>query len=166
MDPLTQQVTSTFEDNGWAFHQVEGAEVVEAGFEAHHTKVQLHVQAFPQLNGISVVSESVLLFSDPDWRAKVAELLMRVNQTLTVGSFEMVWDLGRPVYRVTNMFPRDHFDSSILTTMVEATIVEMDRLTPLLSVISKASPMELAQIDIEALMRREDLVPDVEEPQS
>ena len=85
---------------------------------------------------------------------------------LSIGGFEMIWESGQPVFRVTNLFPRGHFDSSILTTMVEATIVEMDRLTPMLSVLSKASPMELAQMDLEGLINREDLVPDVTEPQS
>ena len=90
---------------------------------------------------------------------------MRSNQQLTLGNFEMLWDRGETVFRVTNVFPRDTFDRDILGGLVEATIVEMDRIAPCLSYLSEASPLDLLSLDAEELLAREDWIPPVPEPE-
>lgn len=163
MDPLLTQVIQSFEANGWAFASVENADVIEAGFEAHHGRVHLHVQAFPPLNAVSVVSQSPFRADDPDSRIKIAELLMRTNHELTVGAFEMNWDTGETIFRATNIFPRGKFDSTILTGIVESTIVEMDRMMPMLSIVIQTDRQQLPALDISQLMAREDLIPETGE---
>lgn len=163
MEQLLSHVSQTFEANGWAFATVEGADVIEAGFEAHHGRVRLHVQAFPPLNAVSVVSQSTVRAENPDHRVKIAELLMRVNHELTVGAFELDWDTGETIFRATNLFTRGKFDSAILTGLVESAIVEMDRLTPVLNIINQTDRAQLPALDLQQLLAREDLIPPVGE---
>src|SRR5512136_287509 len=61
MRPHSRQILTveeTFGANGWHCELVEGRDVLRAGFEAHHTRVDLIAQAYPQLNALSVVTES------------------------------------------------------------------------------------------------------------
>ena len=63
MRPHSQQILSVeeaFGRNGWHCELVEGREVIRAGFDAHHTRVDLVAQAYPQLNALSVVTETPL----------------------------------------------------------------------------------------------------------
>ncbi len=156
---MLDQIVQTFEDQGWSCQTVADVEVIEAGFEAHHTKVKLHVQAFAKINAVSVVSQSPIVVTGAEARARLVELIMRTNEELTLGNFELRWDRGETIFRATNVFAPAGFDPAILVMLIEATIVEMDRLTPLLSIIFKADPAELAAMDVAALMQRDDLLP-------
>ncbi len=157
--PLFEAVKAVFAAEGWDYHQIPGREVIQAGFEAHHTRVNLHVQAFPELNAVSVVSESPLATPDPAQRERLAELVMRTNQGLTVGNFEMDWDAGRVVFRVSNLFSSPSADAEILRGLVHTTILEMDRVSPLVVLIMQATGPTLAGLDLVELMNRLDLLP-------
>ncbi|MCB1230688.1 MAG: YbjN domain-containing protein [Verrucomicrobiae bacterium] len=156
---LFAAVKKVFAAEGWDFHEIPGRAVIQAGFEAHHTRVELHVQAFPALNAVSVVSESPLTTSDPAQRERFAELVLRANQNLTVGNFEMDWDTGRVLFRATNLFPSEAADPEIVRGLVHTTILEMDRLSPLLVLILQASGPALAGLNLPELMSRLDLLP-------
>ncbi|MEO0416747.1 MAG: hypothetical protein AAF226_17540, partial [Verrucomicrobiota bacterium] len=88
-------VKAVFNKNEWAFAEVEGREVIRAGFEAYHTRVNLHVQTFPDFPVVSVVAEGGRSTDDVIRRERLAELVMRVNTTLNLGAFELEWDTGR-----------------------------------------------------------------------
>ena len=163
---LYSTVLAAFSEAGWAFTEVTGREVIRAGFEAHHTRVDLHLQVFEALAAISVVSESPRRSHDPLHRDRVAELAMRVNQTLTVGNFEMDWDAGQLVFRVTNLFPTPQGDLSIIQGLVHTTIGEMDRIAPLEAILLRAEGPALAALNIPALLGREDLLPEIIAPES
>ena len=62
---------------------------------------------------------------------------------------------------VSNVFSKGTFDAEILTMLVEATVVEMDRMTPFLDVIAKSSAVELIALDVPSLLQREDLLPNI-----
>ena len=156
---LFAAVKAVFDAEGWAYHAVPGRAVIQAGFEAHHTRVELHVQAFPELNAVSVVSESPLALPDPARRERLAELLLRTDQALTVGAFEMDWDSGRALFRVTNLFSSDAADPAIVRGLVHTTILEMDRISPLIVLIAQAEGPALAGLDLPALLGRMDLLP-------
>ena len=49
---LFQTVKSAFNEDGWGFSEIPDREVIQAGFEAHHTRVNLHVQAFSELSAV------------------------------------------------------------------------------------------------------------------
>jgi hypothetical protein len=152
-------VKAAFDREGWAFTEVKGREVLTSGFEAHHCRVSLHVQAFPEMNAVSVVSESSFASSDPLKRERLAELVMRVNQTLTVGAFEMNWDLGKLIFRVTNLFPTRQGNIDLIANLVHTVIAEMDRMSPLEALIHRSAGPELAGINIPDLLQRIDLLP-------
>lgn len=153
--PLFETVKGVFSGENWAFSEVPGREVVNAGFEAHHSRVELHVQAFPELSAVSVVSESTFENgSDPARRERTAELLMRINESLTVGNFEMIWDTGSVLFRATNLFSGDAGDPAIIRGLIHNTILEMDRITPLLSAIDRAEGSDLAGLDISEMIGR------------
>lgn len=157
---LYATVLSVFTAEGWSFSEVAGREVLRAGFEAHHTRVDLHVQVFEGLAAVSVVSESPVSCPGPAHRERLAELAMRINQTLTVGNFELDWDSGRLLFRLTNLFPSPQGDSGIVRGMVHTVVGEMDRIAPLEAIVLRAEGPALAALDLVSLMEREDLLPE------
>jgi len=163
---LFGSVLTAFREAGWDCAEVEGREVARAGFEAHHGRVELHVQAFPPISAVSVVSESTRHTDDPARRDRLAELAMRVNQMLTVGNFELDWDAGRLMFRVTNLFPDPAGEPSIVQHLIHTTIGEMDRIAPVESMILQADGPDLPGLDLEALLRRDDLLPEAPAPDS
>ena len=162
---LFTTIEKAFEEEGWAFSTVPGREVIRAGFEGSQTRIALHVQSFPELPAVSVVSESVTTTDSPAKRERLAELIMRVNQTLTVGNFEMDWDAGRVIFRVTNLFSSPEGDLRIIKGLIHNTVGEMDRIARLEMMIHRAEGTELAGIDIARLLGREDMLPDVPLPE-
>ena len=84
---LYQNLCRVFDACSWSYTQVSGREVIRAGFETHHTRVELHVQVFSALTAVSVVAESSRSTIDPARRERLAEAICRVNQSLTVGNF-------------------------------------------------------------------------------
>ncbi len=163
---LFSTVKSAFESEGWAYSEVPEREVIRAGFEAQHTRVDLHLQVFDKLSAISVVSESTFQTTDPIRRERLAELAMRVNQSLTLGNFELDWDAGRLMFRCSNLFGAAQGDSNIVKGLIHNTIGEMDRMAPFEALIQKAAVSELAGINIPELLQREDLLPEIPLPES
>ena len=158
---LFEQVQAAFEAEGWAHEPVDerSGEVLRAAFEAEHTRVNLHVQVFDPIRAVSVVAEAPLGTDDPARRERLAELAMRTNEGLTVGNFEMLWDRGLMIFRVSNLFAESGANAAIITGMIHATVAEMDRISPLLSTIHRAEGAELAGLNIPALLQREDWLP-------
>ena len=136
-----QSVAQAFGQQGWHCEPVEGREVLEAHFEAHHTHIQLHAQAFAQLNALSIVAECPLS-CEPSHLKTALELMMRANKQLTLGSFEFDLDRQQLVFRITNLFDRERFDADIVSSMVHCAIAELDRIVPLLGVLMK-TPSDL-----------------------
>ena len=163
---LYQTICNTFTAEKWQYAEVEGREVIQVGFEAHHTRVNMHIQAFPELSAISVVSENSTGTKEPARRERLAELAMRSNEMLTIGNFEMRWDLGVLVFRATNLFPTPQGDPEIIKGLVHTTVSEMDRIAPPLSMILSTEGAELAGLNIEELLKGEDLLPQPPEENS
>tara|TARA_R110002096_G_scaffold140901_4_gene295595 strand:- start:5 stop:517 length:513 start_codon:yes stop_codon:yes gene_type:complete len=163
---LYSTALATFKEEGWNYAEVSGREVIRAGFEAHHTRVELHVQIFEQLSAISIVAESRNGTSDPVKRERLAELVMRINQTLTVGNFEINWDDGRVQFRATNLFSQPQGDGSIIRGLIHNAVGEMDRIAPLESIILSTEGADLAALDLIQLLKREDLLPEIPSPES
>lgn len=163
---LFSTILAAFRSAGWNYAEVEGREVIRAGFEAHHTRVELHVQAFERLATVSVVAESPEMTEDPTKRERLAELAMRVNQTLTVGNFELNWDDGRMYFRCTNLFPDPQGNAEIIQGMVHNTVGEMDRMAPSVAILHRTEGPDLAGLSIEALLEQDDLIPEVPVPKS
>jgi hypothetical protein len=163
MRPHSRQilgVEETFGRNGWHCELVEGREVLRAGFEAHHTRVDLIAQAYPQLNALSVVSESPMPL-DGEHLPAVLALLARANKPLTLGGFEFDIDRGMLVFRVTNLFERERFDSDIISSMVHCAIAELDRIVPYAAIVRDTPADLLPDLDLERLLQREDVIPPV-----
>ncbi len=163
MRPHSRQILSveeTFGRNGWHSELVEGREVLRAGFEAHHTRVDLIAQAYPQLNALSVVSESPMPL-DEEHLPSVLALLARANKPLTLGGFEFDIDRGLLVFRITNLFERERYDSDIISSMVHCAIAELDRIVPYAAIVRDTPADLLPDLDLERLLQREDVLPPV-----
>lgn len=163
MRPHSRQILTveeTFGRNGWHCELVEGRDVVRAGFEAHHTRVDLIAQAYPQLNALSIVSEAPLGL-DEEHLPVVLELLARANKQLTLGGFEYDLDREMLVFRVTNLFERERFDSDIVVSMVHCAIAELDRITPYAAIVRDTHADLLPDLDLQRLLMREDVIPPV-----
>lgn len=158
MSALHASVLSAFKSMGWAYHPVPDQEVLEAAFEAHHGKIPLHVQSFDSAGMINIVSTAS--FPCPaTHRLSVCELLMRTNKELTLGNFELEWDSGQILFRVTNVFPSHRYDQKIIAGLIHNAIAEMDRLTPFLGEVCKTPAGELMLLRVPELLQREDLLP-------
>ncbi len=164
MSPLYQTVISAFEGAGWKFAPVDGQEVIRAGFEAHHGRVDVHVQVFPELKYVNAVAESSVSFDDPIYRERLAELVMRTNKELVIGNFEMDWDSGRLLFRAGNLFASADGDPAIVELLVHTAIAEMDRITPQVTILKQTPLGALPSLDLAALMQRTDLLPPTPEP--
>ena len=165
MRPHSRQILTveeTFGTNGWHCELIEGRDVLRAGFEAHHTRVDLIVQAHPQLNALAIVGESPMPL-DAVHRAAVLELLMHANKPLTLGGFEYDMDRSMLVFRITNLFEREKFDSDIISSMVHCAIAELDRLIPYVATVRNTAADLLPDLDLARLLQREDLIPPVPE---
>lgn len=153
-------VEETFGANGWHCELVEGRDVLRAGFEAHHTRVDLIAQAYPQLNALSIVTESIMPL-DEEHLPVVLELLARANKPLTLGGFEYDLDRGMLVFRITNLFERERFDSDIVSSMVHCAIAELDRIIPYVAIVRDTPSDLLADLHLPRLLAREDVIPPV-----
>lgn len=162
MPDLFNAIQASFSAKDWAFEVVPEQNVLQLSFEAHHTRITVHAQAFPPINGLHVVATSPFQF-EPHHLLPLCELLMRTSQSLTIGNFEMVWDQRQVLFRATNLFDEkmDPFPQQIVQSLVYAAVAEMDRLTPLLAEIHKCPPEALPSLDIPRLMQREDWLPPV-----
>ena len=125
MSVLHASVLTAFKQRGWAYRSVADAEVIEADFEAHHTKVCLHVQSFGESGVLSVVADASFPVPRTHFLA-VSELLMRTNKVLNLGNFELDWDEGRVMFRVSNLFQPNRVDERIVSGLVYAAVAEMD----------------------------------------
>ena len=157
-----QSVIDAFGQQGWHCEVVEGRDVIETNFEAHHTHVHLHAQVFPQLNALAVVAETPLAIGKTHQPAAL-ELLMRANKQLTLGAFEYDFDRSQLVFRITNLFDREKFDHDIVSSMVHCAIAELDRFTPLAGTLLQTAPELLDDLSLPLLLEREDLLPPVPE---
>ena len=163
MRPISIQIQSVmdaFGQQGWQFEHLEGKDVIRTAFEAYHTQVQLHAQAFPQLNAVSVVGET-LMELEVEQEPLVLELLARANKRITLGSLEYDLDRSQLMFRITNLFERDKFDADIISSMVHAAIAEVDRITPYVGVVQQTPEDLLDDLSVERLLLREDLIPPV-----
>ncbi len=159
---LLQVIKDTFQRCKWGWQPVEKRAVIEAKFDAHHTRVHLHVEAFESLHALCVVATSSQ--SIPESRSGlINELAMRTNRTLTIGNFELDYPSERLLFRATNIFPPNHVDQGIIASLVHSAVVEMDRITPFLSLLLAMDAKELATLNLPLFMQREDLLPPVPE---
>ncbi len=149
-----------FGPHGWQYEHLEGRDVIRAVFRTYHTQIHLHAQAFPQLNALSVVGET-LMELEVEQEPVVLELLARANKSLTLGSLEYDLDRSQLMFRITNLFERDKFDADIISSMVHAAIAEVDRITPYVSVVQQTPEDLLDELSVERLLLRDDLIPPV-----
>ena len=91
----------------------------------------------------------------------VLELLARANKPLTLGGFEYDLDRGMLVFRVTNLFERERYDSDIISSMVHCAIAELDRIVPYVAIVRSTAEDLLPDLDIKRLLMREDVIPPV-----
>ena len=163
MRPHSRQILTVeeaFGQQGWHCELVEGRDVLRAGFDAHHTRVDLVAQAYPQLNALSIVSESPMPLDD-EHQSPVLELLARANKQLTLGGFEYDMDREFLVFRITNLFERERFDSDIISSMVHCAIAELDRIIPYAAIVRDTPSDLLDDLDLSRLLMREDIIPPV-----
>ncbi|MFV1996286.1 MAG: hypothetical protein ACC661_12690 [Verrucomicrobiales bacterium] len=168
MSELYEAAREAFAKMGWAFREIQGKEVLAADFEAYHSKVSLHLQVFAEPGVISVVAEGTLPGEESQFPARLpraAELLMRANLQLNLGAFELDWDRGLYFFRISNVFTGGEIDRGIIGNLVHTTVLEMDRMAPFISVLMKTTDEALAGLDIPALLAREDLLPEVPDPE-
>lgn len=155
-------VQETFGEHGWHANLVEGADVIQTVFEAHHTQVEVIAQAYVPLNALAVTSECPVEIP-PSHFSTALELFMRANKLLNLGNLEYDLDRKRLVFRISNVFDREVFDKDIVSSMVHTAIAEVDRFLPYLMTMIQTREELLADLSVERLLMREDFIPPVPE---
>ena len=157
---LVEAIHAAFQQRGWHCEPVADRPVVESTFEAHHTRVRVHVQAFPEIAAVSIVGYAS---SDvpPGRCGVIAEMLMRLNEQLTVGNFELDYDRGRVFFRVTNLFGKAPAPPEMIADLVHMAVAEIDRLTPFLTLVLRMDLPELSRLNLKLFLQREDLLPQI-----
>jgi hypothetical protein len=149
---------------GWKYKLVPENEVVECWFEAHHTHMLVFAQTYATAGIVSVVANASQQVP-ASHRYYVAEMLMRMNATLNLGSLELDWNRGQVMFRCGNVFPLNSAgDAQIIASLVHNAVGEIDRLTPYLAELCRVSELELPLYSVTDLIAREDLLPPVPEP--
>jgi hypothetical protein len=164
MRPASLQIKSVIEifgQNGWDCQLIEGRDVIRTAFEAHHTHLQLHAQAFPSINALSIVAETPMMIPSEQHTFALLELTQRANKKLTLGGLEIDLDRKQLMFRITNIFDREKYDPQIVTSMVHIAIAELDRMTPCAITIIQTDEDLLEDLSIERLLLRDDFVPPV-----
>ena len=162
--PASLQITSVkdiFGQNGWDCELIESRDVIRTAFEAHHTHLQLHAQAFPTINALSIVSETPLPSPSDEHLFSIMEMTQRANKQITLGTVEYDLDREQLMFRISNIFDREKYDPQIVTSMVHFAIAELDRITPYAITIMQTDDSLLADLSVERLLMREDLIPPV-----
>lgn len=157
--PIFTGLCDVLRRQGWKFTRVDGREVVELAFGGRCGTIPIHAQAFEAIGALGFTAEAMHP-TGLDYRAKLAELLMRVNVQMTVGNFEMDWDGPRVYFRVVNLFDGAPPGDRLVAGMVHATVAETDRMMALMRALGECPVAGLAAFDISRLLRREDLFPD------
>lgn len=134
--------------------------MIRAGFEAHHTRVDLIAQAHTPINALVIVSESPMEF-DGEHLAVLLELLSHANKQLTLGGFEYDIDRAMLVFRITNLFEREVYDADIIASMVHCAIAELDRIVPYAAIVRSTAEDLLDDLDLKRLLMRQDVIPPV-----
>ena len=158
---LFSAVKEAFASQHWACRKVPNLEVAEADFDMHHGRVRIHAQAFSLLNAVVIVGTSSLVASTPRL-PKLAELMMAMNRTLTVGAFEVDWTSGAIMFRCTNLFPAQTADVGIIASLLRDALVEIDRLAPFPAILEQTPVERLKFVNVPLLLEREDLLPTAE----
>ena len=158
--PLFSTIEGAFRARNWHYTTVVDQWVVESLFDAYHTKVRVHVQAFPEIRAVSAVGYASGKVP-PARQGLISEMLMRLNQQLTVGNFEMDYDSGSVFFRTTNLFETPDGSAEIISGLVHSTIAEVDRLTPFLTLLLRMPVEELSRLNLKLFLQREDLLPPV-----
>jgi hypothetical protein len=65
------------------------------------------------------------------------------------------------VFRVTNLFERERYDSDIISSMVHCAIAELDRIVPYVAIVRSTAEDLLPDLDLKRLLMREDVIPPV-----
>lgn len=162
--PTSLQITSVediFGQNGWDCQLIEGRDVIRTAFEAHHTHLQLHAQAFPAINALSVVSETPMPLPSESHLLVLLELTQRANKQITLGSIEYDIDREQLMFRISNIFDREKYDPQIVTSMVHFAIAEIDRIAPYAITVMQTEEELLDDLSVERLLMRDDLIPPV-----
>ena len=154
------RVEDAFGRNGWHAELVEGRDVLRSVFSAHHTRIEMIVQAYVPMNALAVMGEMPLPL-DEEHQPYLLELLARANKTLNLGGFEYDLDRQRLVFRITNLFDRELYDADIISSMVHCAVAELDRIAPYASTVIRTPEDLLDDLDLKRLLQREDFIPPV-----
>jgi hypothetical protein len=152
MSSISSVVLEFFKENSWAVSQVGEETVWQLAFQGEKGKWSCLAQtgeaeqqfAFYSISPINVPPEKL---------ATVAELLYRINLTLTVGNFELNFDTGEVFFKTSIDVEGDRLTTALVARLVINNVMAMDYYLPaLMSVISSEVSAKAA---LEEFLRQE-----------
>lgn len=143
MGEILDIATSFFQQDEWAFTQLEDQPILRLGFQGENGQWNCYAQAREE--------QSQLLFysicpvkAPEDKRTAVAEFLTRANYGMFIGNFELDFSDGEIRYKTSIDVEGSQLTPTLVKPLVYASVLMMDRYLPgIMSVIyGGVSPAE------------------------
>ena len=147
--PILEIITEVLTQNNQPLYRWQSDHVVSFPYQGKNEKWQCYADAREEMSlccFYSIFPDSV----PKEKRAPVAELLMRINYTLTVGNFEMDFEDGEVRFRTSIDVEGDRLSTQLFRQLTIANVTMMDRYLPVIKNIIEngLSPVEaLAAIE-------------------
>ena len=152
-----KSVETAFKKGNWEYIKIN-EEVIEASFEGHHTHIRIHIQIFPEIKGIHVVSSTPASIKETH-EASLFSLLNEANITSTIGNFEYQKKRDIVIFRAVNLFETEKFSPTIILSLIHSAIAEIDYFSACVSTLRKISQEKLGKLDPLEILTRKDLYP-------
>ncbi|AFY80784.1 YbjN domain-containing protein [Oscillatoria acuminata] len=127
--PILEIITEVLTQNNQPLYQWESDHVVSFPYQGKNEKWRCYADAREEMSLCCFYS----IFPDAvpiEKRAPVAELLMRINYTLTVGNFEMDFEDGEVRFRTSIDVEGDRLSTQLFRQLTIANVTMMDRYLP------------------------------------
>ncbi len=135
-------VLKYIQDKGWKFSENPGKATITLGFKGDNGSFQcvgLAREAEEQFVFCSISPLKV----PADKRAAMAEFIIRVNDSLAIGNFDMNWDTGNVTYRTSIDVEGDRLAPALTKNLIASNIRMMDKYLPgITAVLNNISPAD------------------------
>lgn len=140
-----QSLIDIFGAQGWVFERLDSREVLVTVFRTPSISLSLNAQVFASINALCIAAEVPIKVKGKR-QILLLELLSYANKKITLGGLEYDIERSCLVFRLSNLFERNKYDPSIVVSIIQSAIAELDGILPYVEKITQAPHNELDMI--------------------